>query len=965
MAVPATGPAAALAPARAPGGAGLQGAPERPVLQGLEVKWKERWRRDGTYHFDDDAPRERVYAIDTPPPTVSGSLHIGHVFSYTHTDTVARYKRMQGYAVWYPMGWDDNGLPTERRVQNYYGVRCDPSMPYQPAFSPPAQGGLKKGEQPVSVSRPNFVELCERLTVDDERVFEEIWRHLGLSVDWRNLYTTIGERSRRTSQRAFLRLLQRGQAYAAEAPTLWDVDFQTAVAQAELADREQPGAFHTLVFHRDDGEGLLIGTTRPELLPACVAVVVHPSDKRYARLVGSRVVTPLFGASVPVFAHELADPDKGTGAAMVCTFGDVTDITWWRELALPVRAIVGRDGRLLPVPPEGLSFAGQSIYTSELAGKRAAAAQRRVVELLRETGELQGEPAPITHAVKFYERGERPLEIVTSRQWWIRTLAYRDALLERGRELKWHPGYMRARYEDWVNGLTSDWLISRQRFFGIPFPVWYSLGPDGEPDYSSPLLADEADLPVDPTTDVPAGYSPSQRGQPGGFMGEGDVMDTWATSSLSPQIAGGWEDPSAGDRWSRVFPMDLRPQGHDIIRTWLFSTVVRSYLEHGVLPWSNAAISGWVLDPDRKKMSKSVGNVVTPQDLLDKHGSDGARYWAASGRPGADTAFVEGQMEVGRKLALKILNASKFVLSPRLWVAEDGQEPAPEEAAVAASTLAAHYLGAPTPKDSGATPTAPAGAPRSGEAVDRALLESLWQVVSGATIAFEDYDYARALERTEAWFWDFCDNYLELVKPRAYGEMGHRRATDARATLVTSLSVVLRLFAPFMPFVTEEAWSWWQAGSVHRAPWPGPELGPGARLGPLEGPGDGHEPGTKPRREPWSGAPAHLPGGASHFPHAGDEMGTGAGNGPGAGPQGAGDVYSLAVELLASVRRAKSEAKVGPRSPVRLVEVFGPPERLEALRQVEDDLRAAQNIGAIVMTMTSAETPPTRVELGQ
>jgi valyl-tRNA synthetase len=866
-----------------PGEQGAAGAPERPGLAGLETKWSAIWSSVGTYHFDPAAPREQVYAIDTPPPTVSGSLHVGHVFSFTHTDTIARYRRMCGRSVWYPMGWDDNGLPTERRVQNYYGVRCDPMLAYQADFAPPVEGGLAKGQLPVAISRPNFVELCERLTAEDERAFEHLWRYLGLSVDWRQLYTTIGERARRTSQLAFLRLLHRGEAYSAEAPTLWDIDFRTAVAQAELVDRERPGAYHTLVFRRSDAQDLLIDSTRPELLPACVAVVVHPSDKRYTALVGSSVTTPLFGAVVPVVAHPLAQPDKGTGAAMVCTFGDVTDVTWWRELSLPMRPIVGRDGRLAAAPPDGLSPAGTSVYGEELAGKNLAAAQRRVVELLATSGEMRGEPRPITHAVKFFEKGDRPLEIVTSRQWWIRTLDHKQALLDLGRQLRWHPAFMRARYEDWVTGLNSDWLVSRQRFFGIPFPVWYRLDQDGEPDHSSPLVPAEDDLPVDPTTDVPPGYSSGQRGVPGGFTAEMDVMDTWATSSLTPQIAGGWEDASAGDRWQRIFPMDLRPQGHDIIRTWLFSTIVRSYLEHGCLPWANAAISGWILDPDRKKMSKSVGNVITPQDLLEKHGSDAVRYWAASGRPGTDTAFVEGQMEVGRKLALKIMNASKFVLSPKLWAGDDSTE-------IGAAGLAAQAAGRP------GLVTDP---------VDHAMLTSLSGLVSVATGAFEDYDYARALERTEAWFWDFCDNYLELVKARAYGEMGPERASSARATLAASLSVMLRLFAPFTPFVTEEVWSWWQEGSIHRAPWPEPAV-PAPSVGPA--------------------------------------------------------VYSSAVKLLAAVRRAKSEAKVSPRAPVARVSFQGPVETIDALALVKDDLQAAQNISELVFA-PSGDTA-IEVELG-
>ena len=758
--------------------------PEKPALEGLEQKWMHSWEETGAYRFDRSRPRADVFSIDTPPPTVSGSLHVGHVFSYTHTDIIARFHRMRGKAVFYPMGWDDNGLPTERRVQNYFGVRCDPSLPYDRAFEPPE----KPGKQPMAVSRPNFVELCTRLTVEDEKAFEALWRRLGLSVDWAMTYATIDRRAQRASQVSFVRLLRSGHAYQLEAPTLWDVDFRTAVAQAELEDREQPGAYHRIEFARAGtggsgaAERIAIETTRPELIPACVALVAHPDDERYKPLFGTEVVTPLFGVRVPVRPHELADPEKGSGIAMICTFGDLTDVIWWRALSLPVRAIIGANGALKPVTwgADGWESvdapAAQQAY-DQLANLSAAKARARIVELLRESGALIGEPRPITHAVKFYEKGDRPLEIVSSRQWFVKTMAFRDALLERARELQWHPPYMQARLENWINGLNGDWCISRQRFFGVPFPVWYPVLADGGRDYANPIVPAEDRLPIDPSTDVPDGYRAEQRDQPGGFSGDPDIMDTWATSSLSPQIAGRWlEDP---DLFARVYPMDVRPQAHDIIRTWLFSTVLRAHLEFGTLPWKNAAISGWVLDPDRKKMSKSKGNVVTPMGLLEEHGADGVRYWAACGRPGTDTAFDTGQMKVGRRLAIKLLNASKFVLAR------------------------------PEPRG------------RIEHPIDVGLLTALAPLVKEAAERLEkDYDYTWVLQRTETFFWDFCDNYLELVKARRYGDFGEPAAASANSAMLLTLSTLQRMFALYLPFVAEEVWSWWQPGSVHLAAWP-------------------------------------------------------------------------------------------------------------------------------------------------
>ncbi len=758
--------------------------PEKPALEGLEASLAARWEREGTYRFDRAKSRAEIFSIDTPPPTVSGSLHVGHVFSFTHTDLIARFQRMRGKEVFYPMGWDDNGLPTERRVQNYFGVRCDPSLPYDPAFTPPE----KPDKQPISVSRPNFIELCLKLTVADEKVFEDLWRTLGLSVDWSMTYTTIGRDAQRVSQIMFLRHLAKQLAYQVEAPTLWDVDFRTAVAQAELEDREQPGAYHRIHFYREQGSGsgvrgepIAIETTRPELIPACVALVAHPDDARYQHLFDTYVTTPLFGVRVPVKAHALADPEKGSGIAMICTFGDTTDVIWWRELKLAVRAIVQANGTLGPVSWgqsgwESADAARAQAAYDQLAGLSAKKAQVKIVELLKESGDLQGEPKPITHNVKFYEKGDRPLEIITSRQWFIKTIDHRDAFIARGQEISWHPEYMRARFENWVQGLNGDWCISRQRFFGVPFPVWYPILDTGAIDYANAIVPAESRLPIDPSTDVPDGYAADQRGKPGGFAGDPDVMDTWATSSVTPQLVTGWEADT--DLFAKTFPMDLRPQAHDIIRTWLFSSVVRAEFENESVPWRNASISGFVLDPDRKKMSKSKGNVVTPLALLQEHGSDGVRYWAARGGPGVDTAFDPGQMKIGRKLAMKVLNVSKFVLA--------GEQP-----------------------DGPVT-----------EALDRGMLQNLAALADDATSELEQYEYARALAKLETFFWDFCDNYIEAAKSRRYGDFGAEAAGSAATAMRLALSVLLRLLAPYLSFVTEEVWSWTNRGSIHRARWP-------------------------------------------------------------------------------------------------------------------------------------------------
>ncbi|TQJ36819.1 valine--tRNA ligase [Arthrobacter sp. SLBN-122] len=846
--------------------------PDKPALEGLETALTQRWLAEGTYKFNPDTTREQVYSIDTPPPTASGSLHVGHMFSFTQTDVQARYMRMTGKNVFYPMGWDDNGLPTERRVQNYYGVRCDPAIPYNTDYQPPAQPAKNQRDFDV-VSRQNFIELCEELAVEDEKVFENLFQTLGLSVDWDLTYRTIDDTSRAVSQRAFLANLAAGDAYMAEAPTLWDVTFRTAVAQAELEDREVPGAYYRYPFFTQDGDKVFIETTRPELLAACAALVANPDDERYQPLFGKTVKSPLFDVELEVKAHPLAKADKGSGIAMVCTFGDLTDVTWWRELQLPTRAIMGRDGRIIAETPEWItSEAGKEAYAA-IAGKTAFSAKEAVVELLKEADLLDGEPKKITHPVNFFEKGDKPLEVVTSRQWYIRNGGRdedrRERLIGRGKEIDFHPSFMRSRYENWIAGLNGDWLVSRQRFFGVPIPVWYPLDAQGNPDYDNPILPSDAMLPVDPAADAAPGFEEAQRDQPNGFTGDADVLDTWATSSLTPQIVGGWSRDE--DLFAKVYPFDLRPQGHDIIRTWLFSSVVRADALQDCAPWKHAAISGWILDPDRKKMSKSKGNVVVPTDVLNEYGSDAVRYWAASARLGADTAYEIAQMKIGRRLAIKLLNASKFVLN--LGATEN-------------SVLSGDLSALTNP-------------------LDRALLAQLADVVAQSTKAFDNYDYARALQLTETFFWQFTDDYVELIKDRAYGAAGEAEQASVLAALATTLDTLLRLFAPFLPFATEEVWSWWRNGSVHRAAWP---------------------------------AALEIPGG---------------------------DTTMLATVgvALSGVRKAKSEAKVKQRTEVLSATITAPEALAAQLQAGLADLKAASNAREITLVVGDGDLAVTDVDL--
>lgn len=761
-----------------------------------EEEWGRKWAEWKLYDYDDTRSREDTFVVDTPPPTVSGSLHIGHVFSYTQTDVIVRYQRMRGRNIFYPMGWDDNGLPTERRVQNYFHVRCDPRVAYEPNLEVEILSAKEQKESPPRlISRDNFIELCLRLTGEDEKAFMALFQRIGLSVDWRQEYSTINERCRHLAQLSFIDLYEKGHIYHLESPTMWDVDFQTAIAQAEVEDRKARGAFHQIRFRVEDSdESFNIATTRPELLAACVGITAHPDDARYQKLFGKRAITPLFQVPVPIFSSELVDPEKGTGILMVCTFGDATDVLWWRERKLPLRQILGRNGRLMHISfgdenwPSLAPEAANNFY-GELTGKTINTARKLIIEMLRQPlaeGQeppLTEEPQPVDHAVKYFEKGDKPLEFITTKQWFVRLLDKTEQLLEAGDQINWHPDFMRIRYRNWTENLQIDWCISRQRFFGVPFPLWFAVDEEGIPDLSRPLIASADQIPVDPMNSAPLGFDESQRDRPNGFTAESDVFDTWFTSSLTPQICTLWQlDP---EQHRKLFPTDLRPQSHEIIRTWAFYSVVKSLLHENTIPWKHVGISGWVLDPDRKKMSKSKGNVLTPMHLLDEYSADAVRYWTASARLGADTAFDEKILKVGKRLVTKIFNASKFVLT------QNGE----------------HY-------------------PITSE-LDLAFMFRLRELTVRVGEMHQRFDYATALKETESFFWNiFTDTYIELVKARSRGEgtdeMGQG---SALTTLRTGLNVLLRLFAPVLPYVTEEVWSWVFAEetgvkSIHCAAWP-------------------------------------------------------------------------------------------------------------------------------------------------
>ena len=863
-----------------------------------ETRWQKAWEEKRVHAWRDDQPRDNTYVIDTPPPTVSGILHMGHIFSYTQADFVARYMRMKGMDVFYPMGFDDNGLPTERLVEKSKKIRA------------------------TDMSREDFIKLCEGVSEEARKEFRDLFTSVSLSVDWSQEYHTISEHSRRISQLSFLDLYNKGHAYRELKPFFWDPVDQTAIAQAEIVDKEMPSLFNDILFGVEDSdEKITIATTRPELIPACVGVFYHPDDKRYQHLKGKNAVTPLFGVKVPILEDDSVEMEKGTGIMMCCTFGDEKDIEKWRKHKLAARVILNKYGKvdfsLYRHPGEGRDLmqfvAGDPGLRRDDALKalenlkasnpdpKHPGAREKILELLKEAG-LLVKSDPITHAVKCAERSGAPLEILPTDQWFVRVMDKKTELKEKSDACDWHPEWMKHRMDQWIDGLNSDWCISRQRYFGVPFPVWYSkrAGEEGKI-----IVASPDQLPVNPLTTLPQGYTQDE------VTPDADVMDTWATSSVSPQIsAGGISDSlivnsesnhasrttNHESRYKKLFPADLRPQAHEIIRTWAFYTIVKAHLHEQTIPWKNLMISGWCLAADKTKMSKSKGNVVTPVDLIRDKGADVVRYWASTSRLGADTAFSEDLLKIGRKLVTKLWNATSF-------------------AAIHLEKIKGEPASAATEMQSGVI----------GETLDRWIITRLARTVQKATEAFESYEYCDARVAIEDFFWkDFCDNYLELVKARAYGEVpgvGDQVSESAETrnlkpetlsahhTLYHCLDAILRLFAPFLPHVTEELYSHLfdarhaALGSIHaRGNWP------------------------------------------KAADYAIDEKAENSG--------------IAALEVLNAVRKAKSEKNVSIKFPIDDVQLgkgASGKASWEVLAPVAEDLKSAGNIGALSWSDTLSE----------
>jgi len=723
--------------------------PKKYKFDESEKKWQIFWQENAIYHWSKSEARENSFIVDTPPPGVSGQLHIGHVYSYTHTDFIVRHRRMKGKNVFYPMGFDDNGLPTERLVEKEKNIRAN------------------------SVSRKEFINICNEVIAKEETKFRALFNRIALSVDWNLEYQTINPLSCKISQMSFLDLIEKGQIYRDSQPMLWDSVDQTALAQAEIEDREKVTFMNDILFSLENGDKITIATTRPELLPACVSVFFHPEDKRYNYLEGQFAFTPLFNVKVPLLADDMVDPEKGTGLVMCCTFGDQTDIAWWRKHKLPTNIIISKQGRI-----ENIQFDNSCAnkikaeqFAAQLTGLTVTAARSKIIELLKKEGLLVNQVQKL-QTVKCAERSGAPLEILTTPQWFIKTIIHKEALLKKSDELNWYPNFMKIKLDRWIEGIGMDWCISRQRYFGVPFPVWYSkrAGEEGKP-----IFAKNHQLPVDPLVDLPEGYNKEE------VIPDYDVMDTWATSSVSPQLnSHGVSNNHMVDenRYKKLFPADLRPQAHEILRTWAFYTMLKAYLHENTLPWKDIMVSGWCLAQDKSKMSKSKGNVLIPEILLEAHGSDVIRYWCASSKLGTDTAYSEDVINNGKRLVNKLWNAAKFASTHFDKISDSDK------------ALSLCEVKHKITRD-----------------FDKYLVNQVVDLVDYADQELTNYEYATAIDKTEKFFWAlFCDNYLEITKTRAYNENGEddEGALSTHLTLYHTLKTLLQLFAPIVPHITEE-----------------------------------------------------------------------------------------------------------------------------------------------------------------
>jgi valyl-tRNA synthetase len=704
--------------------------------QEQEATWQQYWEDQKTYAFDPKDTQREIYSIDTPPPTVSGEMHIGHFFSYAQQDFVARFQRMLGKNVFFPFGTDDNGLPTEKLVEK------------------------KKNVKSTKMQREDFIKLCIDYLKEIRPVFINDWKKMAHSADFSIFYSTIDDHSRKISQQSFIDLYKKGRQYRKEAPTLWCPTCQTAIAQAELEDKEHQSHFSDIIF-KIEGKELVIATTRPEMLAATVAIFAHPDDKRYKELFGKKAIVPLYHHEVPILADKRADPEKGTGIVMCCTFGDQTDIEWYQAHNLALRKALTKDGKMTEL-------------TGKYAGMKIKDARRAILEDLQKAGLIKGQKE-ITHMVNVHERCHTEIEILHSRQWFIKYTDLKEEFLKRGDELNWYPAFMKTRLVNWINGIQWDWCVSRQRHYGIPFPVWYNKK-TGEV-----ILASEDQLPVDPLTDVPKGYTAED------VIPERDVMDTWATSALTPKLA--VELMKGEPTYTKLYPMHLRPQAHDIITFWLFRTLAKAHMHDNTLPWKNAMISGFVLAEGGGKMSKSKGNFITPQEKMKAYPVDALRFWAAGSKLGADLQWQEKEAQTGKKIINKLWNASKFSIM---------------------------HLEGYTPSSLDITKLT---------LLEQAMVSRLNRIIKECTDNFLKYEYSKTkLDAEKYFFITFCDNYLEIVKDRLYNTSREGKKS-AQKVLYWALLQQLKLFAPIMPHITEAIYQGYfkqfeKKESIHTSLWP-------------------------------------------------------------------------------------------------------------------------------------------------